>query len=46
MGLEITVVISPLNQSWEKAEEIIKKICEAHNDGVCTLRIEIKDVSN
>ncbi|WP_267886709.1 hypothetical protein [Anaerosinus massiliensis] len=44
--MELTVVISPPNGSWEEAEKIIKKICEAHIDVIYTLRIEVNDVSN
>lgn len=39
----LTVEISPNDGSWETAQEIIKKICEANKE--CTLRIEVKNVS-
>ena len=43
METEIRIEICP-DGSWEKAEEIIKKICEAYKSKDCTLRIEVKGV--
>ena len=40
--MEITVEIKPAGGSWKTAEEIIKKVCEAHKEDA--LRIEVKDV--
>ncbi len=45
METEICIEIRPSNGSLEKAEEIIKKICEAYKHRNCTLRIKVKGVS-
>ena len=44
MDTEIFVEIRPDDGSWEKAEKLIEKICEAYKTKNCTLRIEVKGV--
>ena len=44
METEIRIEICPDQGSWEKADELIKKICEAYKTKDCTLRIEVKGV--
>lgn len=46
MNTEIVVEVNPASGTWEEAEKIIKKICETQNDITCTLRIEVKRISN
>ncbi len=42
--MKITVVIKPINGTWDEAEKIIKKICETYDNGFCTLHIVVTGV--
>lgn len=45
--MKISIEITPPNNSWEKAEEIIKKIAESTlNNGSVELDITVKIVSS
>ncbi len=45
--MKISIEIIPPNNSWEKAEEIIKKIAESTpNDGSVEFDITVKNVSS
>ena len=46
MKTEIRVTVKPANGEWSKAEEIIKKICEAYKQKAdCGLHIEVENVN-
>jgi len=42
--MELTVIISPEDSSWETADEIVKKICEEYDTEYRTVHIVVKDV--
>ena len=42
--MELTVIISPEDGSWETADELIKKICEEYDTDWQTVHIVVKDV--
>lgn len=43
-NLQVNIQVAPFNEKWEKAEEIIKKICESQSLRNAEIRIEVTGI--